>query len=70
MFIEVPTIRVSLGVIGDGFSLNRNKNVEAFLQKAFINVITRMVKTRIGDARLVNGWGGYCRSRRWVYYGS
>lgn len=55
MLIKLLTIRVSLGEIGDGLPLHRNQNVEAFLQEAFVDVITRMVETCIGDARLVNG---------------
>ena len=43
--------------MGDGLPLHRNQNVEAFLQEAFVDVITRMVKTCISDARLVNGEG-------------
>ena len=58
MLIKLLTIRVSLGEIGDGLPLHRNQNVEAFLQEAFVDVIMRMVKTCISDARLVNGWGG------------
>ena len=57
MLIKLLTIRVSLGDIGDGLPLHRNQNVEAFLQEAFVDVITRMVKTCISDARLVNGEG-------------
>ena len=55
MLIKLLTIRVSLGEIGDGFIFNRNQNIEAFLQEVFVDVITRMVETCIGDARLVNG---------------